>query len=270
MRDRCGRPSGTALCAAAALSALLASTPARAGWLSTDRVVMNTAYTLEEGELTIGLLSPLQYGVTEDVTIAIHPILALLLTPNVGARVRVWTEGVTVSVAASYSQTFLREVAFEKSADGDTGAPYVRPGESESIASGFPGTVQAGVLVSIPAGDVVTLTPYGGYTLDFFTQVGGGLTTVPSTHGPTVGFGLNWLIGDEDLLSVQVQGVIWSVPDGAPEIPTGTVAWAHAWDELRLGIGVAAGRFPLRVGEGVAGEVIEIPVYPYIDLWWRR
>lgn len=253
-----------------AAASVAAPAPALAGWLATDRVVTNTAYTLEEGELTIGLISPLQYGVTEDVTIAIHPILALLLTPNVGARVRVWSEGVTVSVAASYTQTFLREVAFEERAEGDSASPYVRPGDAESIASGFPGTVQAGVLVSIPLGDALTLTPYGGYTLDFFTEISGELVTHPSTHGPTVGLGLNWLIGDEDLLSVQVQGLIWSVPDRTAEIPTATVAWAHAWDELRLGIGVAAGRFPIRVGEGVAGEIVEIPVYPYIDVWWRR
>ncbi|GMV41202.1 MAG: hypothetical protein AMXMBFR64_29180 [Myxococcales bacterium] len=248
---------------------LLAAVPARGGWTSPDRVITNTAYTLEESELIIGILSPLQYGVTEDVTIALHPILALLLTPNVSARVRLWQEEVTVSVAASYSQTFLRRVGFEEHAAGDSATPYVRPGDTESIESGFPGSVQMGVLVSVGVGAETTFTPYAGYTVDFFTQVDDGLVTHLSTHGPVAGLGFNWLIGEEDLLTVQVQA-LWSVPDERPEVPTGTVAWVHAWDELRLGIGVAAGRFPLRIGEGVAGEVVEIPIYPYLDLWWRR
>lgn len=256
-----------ALCVVATVA--LTAGQARAGWISPDRVVTNTAYTLEENELIIGVLSPLQYGVTEDVTIAIHPILALLLTPNVSARVRVWQEDAVVSIAASYSQTFLREVAFDARSAGDAATPYVRPGDTESVESGFPGSVQAGVLVSVAAGTETTFTPYAGYTVDFFTQLDSGLATQLSTHGPVVGLGFNWLIGQEDLLSVQIQA-LWSVPDGRPEIPTGTVAWAHAWDELRLGVGVAAGRFPLRVGEGVAGEVIDFPLYPYIDVWWRR
>jgi hypothetical protein len=255
---------------AAALAVVLAAGDARAYWKSTGRVVMNSAYTLEEGELAIGVLSPLQYGVSDTVTIAIHPVLALLLTPNVSARYKVYDGPVTVSIAGSYLQTFLERVAIESQAPAaEEALPYLREQDLVSIVdTGFPGYVELGTLVSIPLGDSVTLTPYAGYSFKFFTIVEDGLETRLSDHGLSYGLGTNWLIGPSDLLSLQVQA-LWSAERIAQDIPTATLVWAHAWEEIRIGVGVAVGTFPIRTGEAIE-DLVELPVYPYLDLWWRR
>ena len=268
MRRRSNTPL---LLAILAFVAVTTERSALAWWTSPERVFMNTAYTLEESELTIGILSPLQYGVTDVTTISIHPVLALLLTPNISARLKVYDGPVTVSVQASYVQTFLRKVVAESDAANATAQlPYLRASDLAAIApSGFPGTVQMGALVSVPLGTQLTLTPYLGYTFDFLTLLDNGLTTDLSTHGIAYGGGLNWLIGRTDLLSLQVQ-TLYSFTEQGHEIPLAALVYAHAWEEIRLGVGLAAGQFPIHTGDRNLGEVIDLPVYPYLDLWWRR
>ena len=52
-------------------------------WKEPSDVVEGTAYNLKSGEFSIGVFAPLQYGITDEFTISLHPILELLLTPNI-------------------------------------------------------------------------------------------------------------------------------------------------------------------------------------------
>ena len=60
---------------------------ANAFWKETTDGIEGSAYNLREGELTIGVFSPLQYGVSDRIMLRIHPVLGLFLTPNLGAQV---------------------------------------------------------------------------------------------------------------------------------------------------------------------------------------
>jgi len=65
-------------------------TQARA-WDTPAEIVHGTGRVLEKGEMVVGILSPLGYGLHERVTIFTHPILDLLLTPNAWLRVDLWS-----------------------------------------------------------------------------------------------------------------------------------------------------------------------------------
>ena len=243
------------------------SSSAAAFWKRNEDVVQNAAHTLEAEEFLIGVFMPLQYGIFDELTLSVHPVLELLLTPNVTLRYKVLEDPVTVSLTAGYVQTFIRE--------RDEG--------------GFPGTVEAGALVSISLNDHMVLTPYAGYLMDFATldrvkQVQEVRTTTGQPvidfatsetmktldflvirHGLSFGLGFNWIIDSENLLIGQLRAVI-ALDGQVHELPQFSLLWAHAWKKTRLGIGVAAGQFPVRTGDAVT---FELPVYPILDLWVR-
>jgi len=236
-------------------------------WKKNEDVVHNGAYTLDEEEFLIGIFTPLQYGVLEDLTISLHPILELLLTPNVGLRYQVLKEPVGVSVTAGYVQTFIRE----------------------REEGGYPGRLELGTMVSIPLNDHMVVTPYLGYLMDFATldsveQVDEVTTTRASggvdfatrenidtldfliiQHGISYGMGFNWIINSENMLLAQIRAVI-ALDQSLHELPQFSLLWAHAWKKTRLAIGVAAGEFPFQTGGGFS---FDLPVYPILDLWIR-
>ncbi len=232
--DRGPRSSVMVLAPGAVLACLvLAPMPAAAEFGNIRRVFSGTAYTLEQGELAVGIFSPLQYGLLDRLTVSTHPILDLLLTPNVALRFKaVDRSRVAVGIGASYMQSFLSG-----------------PGR------GVPGTVSAFPTVSLPFTDTVALSLQGGYTLDID----------PVRHGVLYGANLGWLVGPADLLWVAVQGRYRFGP-GA-ERPTVMVSYTHAWYQVRLSVGIAVGRFPTQVG-AQATDILDFPVYPVIDVWW--
>jgi len=57
----------------------------------------DTADVIAPGKWSVGLLDPLRVGVTKDVEIVTHPVISLLLSPNVRARVAFRTTGLRVT-----------------------------------------------------------------------------------------------------------------------------------------------------------------------------
>lgn len=207
--------------------------PARGEFGNIRRVFSGTAYTLEQGELAVGIFSPLQYGLLDHLTVSTHPILDLLLTPNVALRYKVLDQSrVALGLGASYMQSFL------------------------SVGGGdAPGAVSAFPTLSLPFSDEVSLSLQGGYTLD----IG------PVRHGALYGANLGWLIGPADLLWIAVQGRYRFGP--GIEMPTVMLSYTHAWYQVRLSVGLAVGRFPTQIGSKVT-DLLDFPVYPVIDVWW--
>ncbi len=221
------------LLAVVAVVATAVPAPASGEFGNIRRVFSGTAYTLEQGELAVGIFSPLQYGLFDQVTVSTHPILDLLLTPNVAIRYKVLDRSrVALGIGASYMQSFL---------SGD--------------ARMAPGTVSAFPTLSLPFTDEVALSFQGGYVLD----IG------PVRHGVLYGANLGWLVGPADLLWVAVQGRY--LFGSGIERPTVMVTYTHAWYQLRLSVGIAVGSFPTQIGTA-ATDLLDFPVYPVIDVWW--
>jgi hypothetical protein len=228
-RTRSGILGPALLCTAL----LLVATPSRADFGTVRRIVNGTAYTLEQGELAVGVFSPVQYGLLDEITIATHPVLDLLLTPNVAFKGKVYDGPVAISLNATYIETFLN-----------------------SAQQTFPGTLSLYPMLTVPIGHAVSLTAQGGYNLD----------VSPVSHGAMFGLNATFLLGPADLVQITVQDQWYSGGQGF-RVPTAVVSYSHAWYRLRVSVGVAAGRFPLQIG-GNGARVLNLPVYPVFDVWW--
>lgn len=217
----------------------LVAQPARAEFGDVRRVLDGTAYTLEEGDFTVGILGPIRYGIVDELMIVTHPVLHLLLTPNGLLKWKAFDGDAALSFNLGYIQTFL---------------------DSKE----FPGTLSFFPLVSFPITSRVAISVQFGYLMDF----------EPITHGILFGSGLSVLVTDSDLLSLEVQGEYYWDSEGLTT-PTVILAYTHAFYRMRIKVGVAIGRFPIQVGTTTRtnGDVVpdysDLPVYPVIDLWWR-
>lgn len=241
------------------------ASPASAYWEEPSEVVEGTAYNLRKGEFSIGFFAPLQYGITDELTVVIHPILELLLTPNIGLRAEVYEGPVTINLTGNYLQTFL----------------------GRDDGGGYPGQVEGGLVVSAPFGSQWILTGFAGLSQSFHTltsrtkdfvlkQDDGELSfgtrrVIDDIHAESLGtgflyrLGVNWVISRRHMLMAQFQGES-VVEVGRDEGPQGTFMWALAWERVRLSAGIALGKFPFRTFED---RIIELPVYPLFDVWIR-
>lgn len=217
-------------------------TPARA-WDRPTELVHGTARVLEKGEMIIGILTPLGYGLHERVTIFTHPILDLLLTPNVWLRVDLWSnDRWAVALDTGYQQSFLSVAAEDVSgADAE-----------------YPGYLQGGFAASFAA-RLLQVTLGTGYEGRFSGK--DNLSDVYLYYR----VGLDLLASERSLVMVRVVGDVGLNPVGF-EIPTVTLIYAHEFGRLRLGAGLAAGSFPIK---GLPDKFDVWPVYPWLDLWWR-
>jgi hypothetical protein len=219
---------------AVALVLLLISPTASAEYGTVRRVFLGSAYTLEQGKLAVGVFSPLQYGLLDELMFSTHPVLDLLLTPNLSLKGKVYDGPVAISFSASYVQTFLK-----------------------SAKSTFPGMVSAFPMMTVPIGESASLSAQCGYILD----------VSPLSHGVMIGGNATFLIGASDMIQVSVQA-LWYAKGRGFQVPTGVLSYGHAWYRMRVTVGIAAGQFPLHVGSGGA-KVVNLPVYPVLDLWWQ-
>ena len=238
---------------------------ASAYWKEPSDVVEGTAYNLKSGEFSIGVFAPLQYAITDEFTISLHPILELLLTPNLGFRAEVYEGPVVVNVTGSYLQTFL--------------------GVDE--LGGYQGRGEGGAIVSVPVSSRLILSLFGGLSQRFTTLTEKDETFLVKRENGSVDFGtnktvreiyseeldtdllatvgLNWVITQRHLLIGQVRLRDRISPE--PKlIPEGTIQWAIAWERMRFSLGMQFGEQPFR---DWAGDQVSLPVYPLMDLWIR-
>lgn len=207
-------------------------------WDSPREVVHGTARCLEKGEMIIGILSPLGYGLHERVTLFTHPILDLLLTPNAWARMLVASsDSLGVALELGYQQSFLS----------------VQQGSGT-----FPGYVQVGLVGTVGLGRKFQATLAGGY-LSRFSQDEGG-----DKGGIYYRTGLDLLANRYNLLMLRVTGELAS-GTFSPTRPSVSVIYARDFGRTRLGVGAYVGD-----PGAMANEVLDgWPVYPWLDFWWR-
>ena len=212
----------------------MAPVPAQSKFDGIKSVTDGTAFTLGKNDLTVGILSPLQYGALEVLTISTHPVLYLFLTPNIALKAKVIERSVTLSFETSFVETFL-----------------------ESTTVRFPGYVSAYPILSIPLANMAVLSFRTGYAFDI----------EPRHHGVLFGGGIAFLMGSSHLINLQAQDIyIASTRD--IEMPLVTLTYTYAFYKLRVRVGIAIGHFPIQVGSSSA-DVKDMYVFPVVDLWWR-
>lgn len=257
-------------CCALALALVCAvSSPAAASWTNRADLIYGTAHTLDQGELEVGIFSPLQYGVSDRVQVALHPILLLVLSPHLSARVRVSkSRRVTGALDIGATWSFLDRVNRDGLRVIDDGA---------CDACGFPGTAQLTGTLSVEAADGLMLSLGGGPALDF-------LDLRPELFLLELHASALYLINADNLLMLHGATSIhpWA-GRSATSRSTLQVMYARAWGSVHLGVGLAFGEFALVVDEGTVrslpgregvtvehrGNIKKWPVYPVVDVWIR-
>lgn len=198
------------------------------------RVTFSTAYTLEKKEFVVGIFSPLGYGITDSLTLFTHPLLHLLLTPNIWLRWQIIHGNVSFSLTSGYIETFL-----------------------DPKRLNFPGSAQWGGIISFAFNRWISLSFYGGYLLNLS----------PLSHGSNAGGSLNLLVTKSNLVTLQTH-TNYNWTEEFFERPIITLVYSYAWEMVRVSAGMAIGKFPLVIGSSSL-DIKELYVYPIIDLWWQ-
>jgi hypothetical protein len=220
---------------------LLFAVPALARWDTPRSVVHSTAFTMEEGEFSIGVFSPIVYGANDTITISVHPILWLLLTPNGAVRWKAYEDSL---LAVSLDLEGAREFGLEGAA----------PGHDPRPAGNFSG----GTSVTFDLGNGLLVTGQTGYRHHIS----------PDEDHVTFGGAIAYVASSKHLILAQA-GAMFSFNRKAVVNPTATLLYAHAWENMRAGVGLAYGNFPIVVDDNGDIDILEASVWPVLDLWWR-
>ena len=228
---------------------LCTASSARAEWLRSSELTFGTAHTLPPGSLEVGLLSPLQFGISDRLQLGIHPIMLLVGAINGGFRFRVTpARKTTVSIDVDASLSLLNR----ENLKGEVLA-------SDCNDCGFPSRIRALSTVSIELGSRVLLSLGGGAAIDLVeVQLARAMMEL---HGSLI-----WRIDNSHLLMLHGSGYIGVHGEGTPTTPTFQLMLARASGRANIGIGVAFGDFI--IGQSLA-QAERWLLYPVLDIWWR-
>jgi len=214
-------------------------------------VTSNTAFTLEQGVVEVGIMTPLTIGVVDELQVALHPVLLLLGQPYVAARWRVTRPGdigVALNLGASWS--FIRR----EDRQGRPASP-----ETEGV-TGFPGTVQLTTTVTLRVGEGWLLSVGAGPAVDFLGERA--VTGLVELHGS-----VHWIIDRTQLLALHASGYLGVTGDDPLVRPLAQLMYAVALSRIvHLGVGVGVGSFIFDTSET---ERRTLKVFPVADLWFR-
>ena len=222
---------------------------AKADWLRTSELAFNTAFTVERGELEIGVFSPLRYGISERVQFSTHPILILVGAVNLSLRWRVTpVQPVTVAlnVSADVDLVNSENTAGERVFDG-------------CADCGVPSRFQTTATVSFALSKNWLLSLGGGPSVDFVDF--GYARLLAELHGSLI-----WMIDSKQLLLLHSSGYVNLQGPGETKLPSTQLMYARACGNLNLGLGLAFGNFEIARN---AREIHNWFAYPVMDLWWR-
>ena len=237
-------------------------------WADGTDLIYRSAHTLDEGEFEVGIFSPLQYGINDQIQISLHPILLLVLTPHASLRWRVLREGaLTLGLDLTATWSFLdKEDVYQR-----------RIVDIESCDTcGFPGSTQLTATLSWEINERLTWSFGGGLGMDM-------LDVEPLRGMLEVHSSIIWRIDTENLLMAHANINVHPWHATATSREQIQVMYAHAWGFLHLGVGLAFGDFifveavgSVRSLPGSSGANIiyegtqhALPVYPVLDMWIR-
>ncbi|PKN58927.1 MAG: hypothetical protein CVU56_02990 [Deltaproteobacteria bacterium HGW-Deltaproteobacteria-14] len=223
---------------------------ARADWRRSIDLNYGTAFTLEQGMVEIGVMTPLSIGVTDELQVAIHPVLLLLGQPYIALRWRVSRYGVaTVALNLAGSWSLIRR-------EDEAGAPATE----ETPGSGFPGTVQLTATLTFRAGRDWLFSVGAGPGIDL-------LGARPTRGLAEVHASAHWLIDASQLLMLHATGYLDTSDGGRLLRPSLELMYAVALSNVvHLGGGVGFGEF---IYEPNTDERKTLHVFPVADIWFR-
>lgn len=228
-----------------------AGSTARAEWRRTTDIELNTAFTLEEGTLSIGILSPLTVGVTDNFQAAIHPVLLLLGQPSLALRMRLTpVDEVTAALNLAGAWSFVAR----ETADGRSTS------EANGDAVGFPGTLQLTETTSFRLGSRVLFSAGAGAAVDFLG--GDPVRGLAELH-----LSMHWLAVARHMLMVQVMGYLPFTEQARLLRPSAQVLYAwSAGSSVQLALGLGVGNWVWETSD--AGRT-SVRIFPLIDVWFR-
>ena len=241
---------------------------ASATWSDHADLIYDTAFTLDQGEFEVGVVSPLMYGVNDRVQLSMHPILLLILSPHVGLRWQLTPTGpLTVAMNLEGTWSLLEPVDSEGREVTDSTA---------CEGCGFPGSVHAWPTVSWLAHPGLLISAGAGPRIDFLDL--NQEDTALVTHAS-----IQWIINPDNL--VMLHGSMDTRPWSSSSItdPVAQLTYAHAWGVLHLALGVAIGTFDIVIEPATRSTSTVTPgtivtsdgridtwnVFPVIDLFFR-
>ena len=227
----------------------MASESARAEWRRTSDLELNTAYTLEEGALQLGIISPLTVGVTDAFQATFHPLLLLLGQPTLALRLRVTpVDDVTVALNVAGGWSFVQK-------EDRNGTPA-----SDGAGTGYPGTLQLTGTMTVRLGKAWLVSWGFGPAMDF---LGGD----PIRGAAEVHLSADWLISAKHLLMVQLSAYVPVTENVRLLRPEAQLlyGWAIS-DRVQLTAGLGFGEF---IWSTSASRRTTFPVLPIVDLWFR-
>lgn len=245
-----GSPMSTRLRAFFSLLALFGATDSRAEWRRTTDIDLNTAYTLEEGALSVGVFAPLVVGVTDDFQASIHPLLLLLGQPSLAFRLRLThVDDVTVSLNLAGAWSFIER---------ETASGTSSPENDESF--GFPGTLQLTETTTIALGRHTLVSFGGGVAADFLGEdpVRGMVEVHVSAH---------FLPSSRHLIMLQLIGFIPFTEQVELMRPSAQIVYGwSAGSRVHLAVGLGAGEW---TWDSSDGERTTLRFFPVLDVWFR-
>ncbi|MBI5609618.1 MAG: hypothetical protein HY902_12165 [Deltaproteobacteria bacterium] len=226
---------------------------ARGEWKSVQQVTLGTAQVLEQGAIHFGIVAPIAYGASSRLTVQSHPILDLLLVPNLAFRYRLFDQThYVISATGSFKRSFGQVAATT------TQVGALAPGEllGGGIATWYPNNSWA------VTGGVV-------YAGQFDERINNRYVNL--SHGISVSAQLHWLIQPGDLLQVSMLQR-YGISAGALDRPEITLGWAHGFQRWLAGAHLL---MSLTLNDAAGYDIPGLswlqrwPLLPYVDLWWR-
>jgi len=240
------------LCILSAVTLVAVGSDARAEWPRTSDIDQNTAYTLEEGSISVGIFSPLIVGVTESFQASIHPLLLLPGHPSVALRLRLTpVDDVTVALNLAGAWSFIRS----ETADG---RPKSQAADGEDV--GYPGTLQLGATVTF------------ALARDWLVSVGAGpgedfLGSTPIRTLVEVHASVHWLPSPRHLLMLQANGYLDVTHGGALVRPGAQMLYSYAASaRVELAVGLGLGDW---IWEETSGARRTVNWFPLLDVIFR-
>lgn len=234
------------------LPSLLLSHPALGDWRSVSQVTQGTAQTMEQSSFSIGIVAPLVAGLTNRLTVQTHPILDLLLVPNLAIRYRIVEQSrLVVSATASFKRSFAQ-------ASANTTTDNATPGE-----------LIGGAMVTFAGSDQWAFTG-GAYYATHFDQLING-TPKDYAQGVAVSGHAHFLVRPTDLVQLSTY-LRYGFSSGGFDTPVITAAWTHATRHWLGGAHLVLILSAYDQVDNLPGPlrlINKLPLLPTVDLWWR-
>lgn len=243
-----------------AVAVLCLPMSAQATWDSSSEIVGGSAQVLEKGEIAIGFFAPLQYGLTDRMTIASHPVLDLLQMVNFSGRYRIRTEDQWIlSATGGFKYALLDAETTDQPFEMDVGAIFTWLPHRR-----FAGSLTLTYSPQIQLSGASSITAIAGSVEAGEQEFQNGVAMIATGH---------FIVHEKHLVMATLRLLRnTTLQDWEPTL---TVAWVSHHSAFLGGVdvvlGASVGRFRIRdpviFATASGSSVAESAWYPVFDIW---